>query len=177
MPEEVVLAKSNADTSASLVAYSTPDSFTIAEKGGTKNCILKRVDGPLVAHTAQDKGYVRIAKTVEGTVRKILLLPFKSTMGLAAGEAAIEHGSKPWYDTHMEFKENDVIDVDGQYEVASKDQGCLMHLVYGSVRGPEQFINKPDHWVRHATSAPTVDVWSAGLELNASVNFSCEYSD
>jgi hypothetical protein len=166
MPEDVILAKSNADTSAGLTAYTTPDSFTIAKKGGITNPILKRVDAPTVAHTAQDKGYVRIARTVDGTTRKVMLIPFLNTVGFAAGEATIEHGPQS-IEAHMELQENDILDVDGQFEVASKDQAVLMHLVYGSINPPENFANLPDHWVRHATSAPTVDVWSTACELNA----------
>jgi hypothetical protein len=167
MPETVVLAKSNGDTSAALTAYTTPDSFTVAKKNGIANPVLRRVDAPTVAHTAQDKGYVRIAKTADGTSRRIMTLPFLNTVGFAQGEATIEHGPA-YFDSNMQLIENDVLDVDGQFEVASKDQGVLMHLVYGSVQGPEMFDKYPDHWVRHATSAPTVDVWSLAAELNAS---------
>jgi hypothetical protein len=169
MPETVILAKSNADTSAALTAYTTPDSFTVAKKAGIASPVLARIDAPTVAHTAQDKGYVRIAKTADGTTRKIMTLPFLNTVGFAQGEATIEHGPS-YFDCNMQLHENDVLDVDGQFEVASKDQGVLMHLVYGSNRPYNYYAQSkfPDHWVRHVTSAPTVDTWSLAAELNAS---------
>jgi hypothetical protein len=166
MPEYVILAKSNADTSAALTAYTTPDSFTVAKRGGYANPILARADAPTVAHTAQDKGQVRIATVTNGTTRKIQILPFLNTVGFAQGEATIEHGPA-YFDLNMQLYENDTLDVDGQFEVASKDQGVLMHLVYGAIQPPSKFAKYPDHWVRHATSAPTVDVWSLAAELNA----------
>jgi len=172
MGEHVILFKSNADTSAALTAYSiaTTGAATISRRAGIDNPILARAD-PVVATTAQARGYVIVYRNDKGTTPEpMLVAPHLNTVGWAAGEAIRSQGALGYVDLNIPLENDNVLACQGTYETASKDQGVLLHLIYGDNKPYSDYDGYPDMWIRAALDNATVDVWSAGDTLAAGAN-------